>query len=53
VRSPTQWEHLRVTMRPRRVATLEAQGWQVIGSEFPFTYLKRDLGTPALDEADR
>jgi hypothetical protein len=53
VRSPTQWEHLRVTMRPRRVATLEAQGWQVIGSEFPFTYLKRDLGTPALDEAGR
>ena len=50
--SATQWEHQRVSMRPRRVATLEAQGWQGIGSEFPFTYLKRDLGIPARHEPD-
>lgn len=53
VRSPTQWEHQRITMRPRRVASLEAEGWQVVGSEFPFTYLKRDLGIPAMQEAER
>lgn len=52
VRSPTQWEHQRITMRPKRVAALVAEGWQVVGSEFPFTYLKRDLGIPALREPD-
>jgi hypothetical protein len=50
VRSDTQWEHARVTMFRRKASTLQEQGWQVIGSEFPFTYLKRDLGTPALVE---
>lgn len=50
--SPTQWEHRRI----RVVATgtknrLERDGWQVIGTWFPWVYLKRDLGTPALSEA--
>jgi len=49
--SPSQWEHRRI----RVVATgtrhrLERDGWQVIGTWFPWVYLKRDLGTPALPE---
>jgi hypothetical protein len=24
------------------------QGWQLIGTSFPWVYFKRDLGTPAL-----
>ena len=49
-RSETQWEHARVSAFKRRVRSMQADGWQVIGSEFPYTYLKRDLGTPALIE---
>jgi hypothetical protein len=50
--TPTQWEHRRI----RVVATgtwarLEQEGWQVIGTWFPWVYLKRDLGTPALPES--
>lgn len=48
--SDTQWEHARVSMLGGRAKRLQAQGWQVIGSEFPFTYLKRDLGDPAVPE---
>jgi hypothetical protein len=48
----TQWEHRRI----RVVATgtrsrLEREGWVVIGTWFPWVYLKRDLGTPALPES--
>ncbi|MGC5010574.1 hypothetical protein ACLQ2R_07410 [Streptosporangium sp. DT93] len=53
VRSGTQWEHARVTvspMSPGRVRGLSAEGWEVIGSGFPYTYLKRDTGVPALQE---
>lgn len=50
VRSGSQWEHTRVSMLGGRGKTLRADGWQVIGSSFPNTYLKRDLGIPALDE---
>ncbi|GAA3022309.1 hypothetical protein [Streptosporangium longisporum] len=50
VRSGTQWEHTRVTMSPGRVRRLRAEGWEVIGSGFPYTYLKRDTGVPALQE---
>lgn len=50
IRSHTQWEHLRVTMSPGRVSKLVADGWQLIGSSFPYTYLKRDTGVPALNE---
>lgn len=51
VRSETQWEHKRVSMlRKSSRAALQQDGWLVIGSEFPFTYLKRDLGIPALTE---
>ncbi len=52
VRSSTRWEHKRVSMLGRTAKKLERQGWQLIRSEFPFTYLKRDLGTPALVEGD-
>lgn len=52
VRSPTRWEHRRVTMLGRSATRLQAQGWQLIRSEFPFSYLKRDLRTPALVEPD-
>jgi hypothetical protein len=50
--TPTQWEHRRI----RVVATgtrsrLEREGWVVIGTWFPWVYLKRDLGTPALPES--
>lgn len=50
--TPTQWEHRRI----RVVATgtrsrLEQEGWVVIGTWFPWVYLKRDLGTPALLES--
>ena len=50
VRSETQWEHVRASMLTRRARSMQADGWQVIGSEFPYTYLKRDLGSPALIE---
>ena len=49
-RSETQWEHVRVSMLTSRARSMRADGWQVIASEFPYTYLKRDLGTPALIE---
>lgn len=50
VRSATQWEHERVSMLRTRAGRTPADGWQVIGSAFPYTYLKRDLGTPAARE---
>jgi hypothetical protein len=49
--SATQWEHRR--MRVVAVGTrtrLEQEGWQVIGTWFPWVYLKRDTGIPALPE---
>lgn len=49
-RSETQWEHVRVSMLTGRAKSLRAEGWQLIASAFPYTYLKRDLGTPALIE---
>ena len=48
--SETQWEHVRVSMLTSRARSMRADGWQVIASVFPYTYLKRDLGTPALIE---
>ncbi|MDN5893360.1 MAG: hypothetical protein L0H93_04985 [Nocardioides sp.] len=54
VRSATKWEHARVSMLSRsRVEAMRVDGWQVISSEFPYVYLKRDLGTPALTEPRR
>lgn len=50
VRTPTQWEHQRVSMLRRRTKDVTEDGWQVIGSTFPYTYLRRDLGVPALPE---
>lgn len=50
IRSETQWEHLRVTISPGRVRALVAEGWSLIGSSFPYSYLKRDTGVPALLE---
>jgi len=47
--SSTQWEHRRVSgaHAARRLAD---QGWQLIGGDFGYTYLKRDLSIPALVE---
>jgi hypothetical protein len=50
VRSATQWEHVRVSMLTSRARLMRAEGWQTIGSKFPYTYLKRDLGVAALIE---
>jgi hypothetical protein len=50
VRSRTQWEHARVSMLTSRARAMRADGWQLIGSAFPYTYLKRDLGTRAWAE---
>ncbi|MEO7422819.1 MAG: hypothetical protein ABIU87_10545 [Ornithinibacter sp.] len=50
VRTLTQWEHQRVSMLRRRVQGASDEGWQVVGSTFPYAYLKRDLGVPALPE---
>lgn len=52
VRSRSQWEHARVSMLTRKATAMSADGWQVIGSAFPYTYLKRRLDRPALAEPD-
>lgn len=52
VKGDTQWEHRRITMLPGKVAALRAEGWVLIGTTFPFAYLKRDLGIPALTEPE-
>ncbi|WP_417554763.1 hypothetical protein [Microbacterium sp.] len=49
VRSLTQWEHRRVA-GAKKAAALEADGWDIFGRAFPYTFLKRGTGTPALDE---
>lgn len=50
LRSDTKWEHARISMLTSRRADMQAEGWQVIRSSFPYTYLKRNLGTTALVE---
>lgn len=52
VRSHSQWEHARVSMLTRKATAMASDGWQVIGSAFPYTYMKRDLDRPALLEPD-
>ncbi|MEJ5944212.1 hypothetical protein WDZ17_02755 [Pseudokineococcus basanitobsidens] len=47
--SPTRWEHRRVS-GARAARRLTDQGWQLVGGNLGYTYLKRDLGTPALIE---
>jgi hypothetical protein len=50
--SATQWEHRRIRVVATGTKTrLERDGWRVIGTWFPWVYLKRDLGVPALPEA--
>src|SRR6478609_11342483 len=45
--SSTQWEHRRIRVVATGTRTrLEEEGWQVIGTWFPWAYLKRDTGTP-------
>lgn len=44
------WEHTRVTMSPQRVKQLRSEGWELIDSGFPYAYLKRDTGLPAMPE---
>jgi hypothetical protein len=49
--SPTQWEHRRIRVVATGTRTrLEKDGWHVIGTWFPWVYLKRDLGIPAAPE---
>ena len=49
--SATQWEHRRIRVVAVGTRTrLEQEGWQVIGTWFPWVYLKRDTGIPALAE---
>lgn len=49
VRSKTQWEHHRVT-DAKKVAAQEAKGWGIFDRSLPYTFLKKDTGTPAHDE---
>lgn len=49
VRSDTQWEH-RIVLSPSKVRAMRSDGWIVFGTSFPYTYLKRDTGIPALTE---
>ena len=49
VRTPTQWEHRRVFWRISLANELAA-GWQVGCRAFPWIYLVRDLGTPAVGD---
>ncbi len=49
VRSDTQWEH-RAIWSPNKVKAMRADGWILFGSSFPYSYLKRDTGVPALPE---
>lgn len=50
IASETRWEHCRITMSPARVSRQQAEGWEVVGSSFPYTYLKRDTQKPRLVE---
>lgn len=50
VRSDSQWEHTRVSVLGRRARDLQSDGWELIGTGFPYSYLKRNLGTPARAE---
>lgn len=53
-RSDTQWEHQRASWLPGVVKRHQDQGWELIGTSFPWVYFKRDLGKPALPApADR
>lgn len=49
VRTDTQWEHRRVAW-VGSVARYERDGWQVGTRAFPYLYLIRDTGKPALEE---
>lgn len=49
VRTPTQWEHRRL-LWTGGLAKLEREGWQVAVRAFPWVYLIRDTGEPALTE---
>ena len=51
LRPRTQWEHRR-TSGARAAQRLVDQGWQRIGGGLGYTYVKRDLGTPALTEPE-
>jgi hypothetical protein len=49
--STCQWEHRREAFpRPGTRRRLESQGWQCIGSVWPWQYYKRPLDEPALPE---
>lgn len=49
VHSEHQWEHCRVT-GTKKIIKLQEQGWIAVGKSFPYTFLKRDTGKPALPE---
>ncbi len=48
VHTPVQWEHRRVVVGGRGARSLEAAGWERIGSVwFPWVYFRRALDAPA------
>ncbi len=47
-RSRHQWEHRRLIGTSRARERLEAEGWSLVGSWFPFCYYKRPLAAPAV-----
>jgi len=47
-RSRHQWEHRRLIGTSRAREKLEAEGWLLVGSWFPFCYYKRPLAAPAV-----
>lgn len=48
VRTDTQWEHRRV-LWARPAGGYATDGWRVAARAFPWLYLVRDLGIPAVD----
>jgi hypothetical protein len=50
VRTPTQWEHRRVYVLGASRFGLEADGWERIGTWFPWVYYARSLGIAPVGE---
>lgn len=49
-RDTMQWEHRRVYAWPRIRPTLEAEGWELVGTGwFPWSYYARRTGIPAVE----
>ncbi|MHA7134608.1 hypothetical protein [Oerskovia turbata] len=53
VRTATQWEHQRVYVLGASRFGLEADGWERIGTWFPWVYYARSLGIAPVAEGER